>query len=215
MKNTPNILFDLDGTLIDSLPGIEETLLATLQSLGADPVSLQAFRPLVGYPLETVFSILLGKEFPDLGLAVTTYRTLYRELGLPQACPFDGIPEMLHALDAGARSLFVVTARNEAMAGRILENHGLDGHFISVRGERAGDGRDCKADLVAEVLREFNLPAADTLMIGDRKFDAEAAVANGCFPVGVTYGYGTRQELADAGAEVLVESPERLARMLL
>ena len=215
MKNIPNIFFDLDGTLIDSLPGIEETLRATLRSMGADPRSAPAFRPLVGYPLKTVFTMLLGEEYPDVDLAVTTYRRLYTELGLPRARPFEGIPEMLQALHAGGRSLFVVTARNEAMAGMILENNGLDGYILSVRGERKGDGRDNKADLVAEVLNDYNLSAADTLMVGDRHFDAEAALANGCVPVGVTYGYGTREELADAGAEVLINSPEELAEVLL
>jgi phosphoglycolate phosphatase len=214
MRAAHNILFDLDGTLVNSLPGIEDTLRATLRSLGRDPRNVQAFRPLVGYPLETVFSMLLGEKHPDVGLAVRTYRGLYIDLGLPRAHPYDGIPEMIRALHGEGRSLFVVTARNEAMARMILGNHNLDGFMISIRGEREGDGRDSKGDLVAGVLKDHDLVPADTVMVGDRRFDAEAALANGCLPVGVTYGYGTREELAKAGAEVLVHSVEELAGVL-
>ena len=215
MRNRHNVLFDLDGTLIHSLPGIEETLRATLKFLGKNTFSSQLFRPLVGYPLETVFSILLGEGHPDIDSAVSTYRKLYVKLGLPQAYPFEGIPKMLADLHTEGRSLFVVTARNEEMALKILKNHGMNGYILSVRGEREGDGRDSKGELVADVLRNYTLPAEDTVMVGDRRFDSEAALANGCAAVGVTYGYGTREELTEGGAGILVDSPEELANLLL
>ena len=214
MRNRHNILFDLDGTLIHSLPGIEETLQATLKSIGENTFSSRLFRPLVGYPLETVFSILLGDGHPDVDIAVSTYRKLYVKLGLPRAHPFEGIPKMLDDLHTEGRPLFVVTARNEEMARKILKNHDIDGYILSVRGEREGDGRDSKGDLVADVLRAYGLPPEDTVMVGDRRFDSEAALANGCAAVGVTYGYGTREELTEGGAGVLVDSPEELAEIL-
>lgn len=214
MKNYPNIFFDLDGTLVDSLPGIEKTLRATLQAVGADPETAPTFRPMVGYPLETVFSFLLGEGHPEVETAVRTYRRLYPETGLPGTIPYEGIPEMLRSLQAGGKNLYIVTARNESMAGLILKNHGLDGYILSIRGERDGDGRENKADLVADVLGNFNLNPSETVMIGDRRFDTEAARANGCMAIGVTYGYGTREELAEGGTEVLADTPAELANIL-
>ena len=214
MKNLPNIFFDLDGTLVDSLPGIEKTLRAALQSVGADPETVRTFRPLVGYPLETVFSFLLGEGHTEVGSAARTYRRLYPEMGLPWTRPFEGIPEMLRTLKERGKRLYIVTARNEAMAGLILKNHGLDGYILSVRGEREGDGRENKADLVADVLRCFDLDPSDTVMVGDRRFDTEAARANGCMAIGVTYGYGTREELTEEGTGVLAGSPAELANIL-
>ncbi len=214
MKNLPNIFFDLDGTLVDSLPGIEKTLRAALLTVGADPETVPAFRPLVGYPLETVFSFLLGEGHPEVAAAARTYRRLYPEMGLPGAMPYEGIPEMLRALRSGGKNLHIVTARNETMAGKILKNHGLDGYILSVRGEREGDGRESKADLVADVLVNFHLNPSETVMIGDRRFDTEAARANGCMAIGVTYGYGTREELVEGGTEVLADTPAELANIL-
>ena len=214
MKDYRNIFFDLDGTLVDSLPGIERTLTATLDALGADPEKAPPFRPLIGYPLETVFSRLLGEGHPGIGAASRTYRSLYPDLGLRETYPYEGIREMLEALSAKGKSLFIVTARNERMAGQILQNHGLSGYIRSVRGEREGDGRDDKADLVADVLAGFDLCASETVVVGDRRFDVQAALANGCRAIGVTYGYGTREELAEGGTAVLVETPAQLADLL-
>jgi phosphoglycolate phosphatase len=210
-----NILFDLDGTLIHSLPGIEETIQATLKSLQKPTSNGQTFRPLVGYPLESVFTQLLGENDPDVELAVATYRNLYMELGLPMARPYEGIPELLETLYSEGRSLFVVTARNEEVAKMILHNHAMDPFLKSVRGERQGDGRDTKADLVAEVMLDQGLTAAETVMVGDRRFDTEAALLNGCSAVGVTYGYGSAEELIDAGTPVLAANPEELGAVLL
>ena len=215
MKKTHNILFDLDGTLIHSLPGIEDALQATLKSIGKNGYSKEVFRPLVGYPLETVFKKLIGKNDPDVALAVKAYRKFYMEVGLDQARPYDGILEMIRALYDKNRSLHVVTARNEQVAGKILQDHVLGEYIISVRGERQGDGRESKRDLLAEVLRDHRLDPSDTVMVGDRRFDTEAALANGCLAIGVTYGYGTREELIDSGADVLVDSPRELAEILI
>lgn len=214
MKNKSNILFDLDGTLIHSLPGIEEALKTTLKSLGKNGYSKEAFRPLVGYPLETVFSKLLGENDPDVNLAVVTYRKFYMKLGLTQAHPYEGILEMLRTLYAGNRSLYVVTARNEEVAKIILEDHNMSGYILSVRGERQGDGRESKTDLLAEVILDNRLDPVDTVMVGDRRFDTVAALANGCSSIGVTYGYGTREELIESGANILVDTPQELANTL-
>lgn len=214
MNDKTNIMFDLDGTLIHSLPGIEKALEATLKSLGKDGFHKEAFRPLVGYPLETVFSKLLGDNDPDIGLAVTAYRKFYMELGLIQAHPYKGIPEMLRSLSNGNRSLYVVTARNEEVAKAILRDQKMSEFILSVRGERQGDGRESKTDLLAEVIKDHSLDPAATVMVGDRRFDTEAALVNGCLAVGVTYGYGTREELVESGAEVLADTPEELAEIL-
>jgi phosphoglycolate phosphatase len=214
MNDKPNILFDLDGTLIHSLPGIEEALQATLKHLGRNSYDKAAFRPLVGYPLEKVFKKLLGEDDPDVGIAVRIYRRFYMDIGLPQARPYGGIPKMLEALHKRNRSLHIVTARNEEVAKAILEKNGMIGYILSVRGERQGDGRESKTDLLTEVIRDQRLDPEDTVMVGDRRFDTEAALANGCVSIGVTYGYGSREELIESGADLLVDTPGELEKLL-
>ena len=209
----PNILFDLDGTLMHTLPGIERTIAVTLETLSRS-VDGRAIRPLVGMPLEEVFGQLLGKGDPSVPRAVRTYRDLFVEVGLPHAFPFAGIPVLVRDLHRQGRRLFVATNRNEEISRTMLTAHGLAGFFTEIRGERPGEEKDAKAPRVAELIRNHALDPADTVMVGDRSFDALAARANGVPAVGVTWGYGTAEELTEAGVQRLVSSPDCLAAAL-
>ncbi len=209
------ILFDFDGTLMDTWPGIETTLRTSLQTLDI-PVRDDAItRALVGIPLTKVFEELLGGDQASVGQATQKYRELFPVVGMPGARPFEGVVRMLEELTIRERELFLVTARNEVITKQMMVEHGLTGFFTWVRGELEGEVPDGKDHMVAEVLHRFGLDSEDCVMVGDRRYDVEAARANGVRAVGVTYGYGTEDELQDAGANRLVGSISELEKMLL
>jgi phosphoglycolate phosphatase len=209
------IFFDFDGTLMDTWPGIETTLRASLQALDIPVREETITRALVGIPLMRVFEELLADDPASAGLATQKYRELFPIVGMLGARPFEGVVRMLEELMKQGRALFLVTARNEAITKQMMKSHGLTGFFTWVRGEQEGEVPDGKDHMVAEVIQRFGLDPGDCVMVGDRRYDVEAARANGVRAVGVTYGYGTEEELQDAGANRLVGSIEELEKMLI
>jgi phosphoglycolate phosphatase len=210
-----NILFDFDGTLMDTWPGIEATLRASLKALDISVPDAVVTRALVGIPLMRVFEVLLEGDTVKAALATKKYRELFLVVGMSGARPFEGVPGMLEGLKMGDREVFLVTARNEMITKQMLIDHSLARFFTWVRGEQEGEVLDGKGQMVAEVLQKFSLNPEDCVFVGDRRYDVEAAQANGMQAVGVTYGYGTVEELENAGASQLVGSIDELGELLL
>ena len=210
-----NILFDFDGTLINTWPGIEATLRASLEALNIPIRDGAITRSLVGMPLARVFEELQGDD-PSSGEIVTQkYRELFPTVGMSSAQPFAGVLEMLEKLKGRDKEIFLVTARNEVITRQMMDDHSLTGFFTWVRGEREGEMPDGKEHMVAEVLQKYSLAREDCVMVGDRSYDIEAALANSILALGVTYGYGPRDELVNAGADMLVDSIWELERVLM
>ena len=210
-----NVLFDFDGTLMNTWPGIEATLRASLKALDISVPDAVVTRALVGIPLMRVFEVLLDGDTVQAALATKKYRELFPVVGMSGASPFEGVPGMLEGLKMGGREVFLVTARNEMITKQMMKDHSLTRFFTWVRGEQEGEVLDGKGQMVAEVLQKFSLNPEDCVFVGDRRYDVEAAHTNSMQAVGVTYGYGTEEELVDAGAAQLVGSIEELGEMLL
>lgn len=209
-----HILFDFDGTLMNTWPGIEATLRASLEALDLPVQDDCITRALVGIPLLRVFEELLAGEPAKAVPAVQKYRELFPITGMAGARPYDGTRRMLEKLVKEDRQIFLVTARNEMIAKQMMEDHDLTRFFSGVRGEQEGEVPDSKNHMVAEVLQGFGLAREECVMVGDRRYDIEAAVANSIKAIGVTYGYGTREELQGAGAGILVDTIGELEEML-
>ena len=207
------ILLDLDGTLIDSRPGIAASCEAALRALGHTPDPSFDVTPLIGPPLPQVISRLLeryGDDRVDAGIAA--YRAHYGEVGLHQAAVYPGIVDALRLLSARA-TCFVVTSKRSLYAVRIIGGLGLADRFRGVYGTEPDGSLDDKADLIAAVLRTEGLAARDTAMVGDRSHDMVGARANFVRPVGVLWGYGSRTELEAAGADALLAAPADLVAL--
>lgn len=210
-----SVLFDFDGTLMDTWSGIEDTIRKTLEVLGLPAGGKAVTRALVGMPLTKVFEELTDGSARQVEMAAQKYRELFPVTGMSKARPFEGVVRLLEGLTARSFSLFLVTARNEINTNQMLEDHRLEGFFTWVRGEREGEVPDGKAHMVEEVVGNFELDPGNCIMVGDREYDIKAALANGMHSIGVTYGYGTSKELRDAGAGKLVGSVADLAGVLL
>lgn len=202
------ILFDLDGTLTNPFEGITLSIRHALRKLGAYVPEQPELLWCIGPPLRVSFPKLLGSDDPaSTERAIALYRERFATVGLFENTRYDGVLEMLAALQQDGRKLFVATSKPRVYAERIIERFALAPFFVRVYGAEL-DGRfDHKKTLIAHLISEEHLEPSTTLMVGDREHDVVGARANGIRTVGVTYGYGTHAELAYAGAEEIVASP--------
>ncbi len=211
-----SVLLDLDGTLIDSQPGILASCLAALRALGHEPDDALDIRGAIGPPLEEVMQTLLRPYGDDrVGEAVAAYRRHYGESGLLGSVPYPGIGKSLEELKRTGLQLYLATSKRAVFASRILDHLAFAPYFDGIDGSVPGGALDHKPELLAHVLSRHGLSPSRSLMVGDRRHDIAGAHAVGMRSLGVLWGYGTRDELLTAGADRLVESPADLARTIL
>jgi phosphoglycolate phosphatase len=204
------ILLDLDGTLVDSRPGIAASCEAALRALGHTPDPSFDVTPLIGPPMPQVIGRLLERYGDDrVEAGIAAYRAHYGEIGLHLATIYPGIADALPHLSARAHCC-VVTSKRSIYARRIVESLGLAVWFRGVYGTEPDGSLDDKADLIAAVLGAEALDPRETVMIGDRLHDVLGAHANGLRAIGVLWGYGSRAELEAAGADAFAETPDDL-----
>ncbi len=200
------VLFDLDGVLADSRRPIIDCINAALVAVGLPPRPEAEVERTIGPPAPVGFSELLGlaSDSATVTEAIRHYRALYVE-ALWDTPSYPGVPQAVRAL-AEERLLGVATSKPLRYAEPVLEALGLADAFAVVAGP-VEDGPDDKHAMVAQAVERLGGAAA---MVGDRRYDMEAAVAHGLAAIGVTWGFGTRQELLDAGAQALVDQPADL-----
>jgi len=216
MGETPRtLLFDLDGTLTDNFEGIANCIRYALTQLGVSHPDIAALRACVGPPLRETLPRLIGNaDTATTERAIALYRERLSELGWRENVVYAGVPDMMAAAtQAGARA-FLCTSKPQRYAEKVVAHFGLAPFLTGVYGTNLDGTLDDKADLLTHLLARENLDGARSLMIGDRKHDIRAARRNGARSIGVLWGYGTRDELAEAGAEVLIDAPEDFPRGL-
>jgi len=207
------LFFDLDGTLIDSSVGITRSIAYALERLDHPVPDADALRGWIGPALRTSFQPLLGDE-AKIEQAVAFYLERYSRDGWTEHHVYDGVAQMLDAVHAAGHRLAVVTAKNENNARKILDHLPFGDRFEDVIGS-TDDGRlTHKVDLIEEAMRRLRLDAAQCLMIGDRRMDIEGAVRHGMGNIGVLWGFGSEDELREAGAHRLAAAPSQLPVLL-
>ena len=211
---TVSALFDLDGTLTDPGDGFVRCVTHALSRLNCLRYSPSEIRKHVGPPLEETFGKLLDGDEAKVQAAVALYRERYGSEGYLENAVYPGIERTLEELGNRGIALFVATSKPSIFAKRILEHFRLTHLFRGIYGSEFDGTRSNKADLIDHVLTTECLARAPTVMIGDRAHDVVGALANGIRPIGVLWGYGTREELANAGATALCEHPGQVTEML-
>jgi phosphoglycolate phosphatase len=213
-----HLLFDLDGTLTDSRAGITRCYIHALRELGREPPPASELERFIGPPTRVVLSELLGtSDASEVERAVRIYRERFSTIGLFENAVYNGIPEVLAELRSRGFTLFVCTSKPQTYAVRILEHFRLSDHFQHTYGCELDGTRSEKSELIAYLLEREQLEPETALMIGDRLHDMRGAHANGVRALGVLYGFGTTDELTQAGAWALcasvAELPEVVARL--
>ena len=210
---TPALLFDLDGTLTDPRVGIVRCIQHALGRLARPCPPEAELAACIGPPLRGTFGHLLATSDRELiERAMALYRERFAVVGLYENEVYAGVRGMLDGLHG--RRMFVATSKPAVFAERIVRHFALDHHFAGVYGPDL-DGRwDDKTDLLAHLLASERLAAEDAVMIGDRHADIVAATANGMRSIGALWGYGSREELLEAGADAVCAVPADLSACL-
>jgi phosphoglycolate phosphatase len=206
------VLFDLDGTLTDGGPGLLAAIKEASAPLGA--VGESELRRLIGPSLRVGLKELFGIDDFEVEPILAKFHTLYYDSGaVALAQPFEGIVPLLDTLSQSGVTLGVATIRSRQSAETLVEQLGVGRYFRGIFGGRPSDGSD-KSRVIEEASRALAPGSRSVVMVGDRKFDVFAAKANSIGFIGALWGFGTREELIEAGASTLAESPSDLAGLL-
>ena len=200
------VLFDLDGTLVDSAPGIHASVRFAARELGLPEPTGSQLTAMVGPPLQDGFAVTFGLHGADVGRAVAAYRAHYTGGAMFDAPPYPGIPELLAALRADGATLAVATSKPEEFAVAILEHVGLLGSFASVHGATL-DGTVRHKDQVVAAALAAHPAGADPVLVGDRAQDVLGAAAHGLPCIGAGWGPAPDGELEAAGAAAVAATP--------
>ncbi len=215
-----DVLFDLDGTLLDPKPGIIGSVQFALRSLGLPVPPVDDLLHVIGPPLRDSFP-RLGVPAADVERALVFYRANYSGAAgttLPamfDADAYPGIADELAALKRADCRLIVATSKPHVFAKPILREKKLAHYFSAIHGAELDGTRDDKTDLIAHIIATENIDPTQALMIGDRRFDIAGARNNGLRSIGVTWGYGSLSELRTAGASALCDKPKGLHRLVM
>jgi phosphoglycolate phosphatase len=210
------VLFDLDGTLLDSAPGIVASLEDTFRHFGWEVPARSELMHFIGPPLIESFRSRLGLDEEAAWEMLRVYRQDYRRDGAFDAAIFPGVVSLLGQIRAAGIPLAVATSKPEGQAVRILEHFKLDSLFAVIRGASEDETRSTKALIVAEALSDLRMAGhafENPVLVGDRIYDVEGAITNGIPAIIVNWGYGFPEEAAAALATV--DSTDELRALLL
>jgi phosphoglycolate phosphatase len=184
--------------------------------MGREPPPLEDLTFAIGPPLRASLARLIGTDAREaVERALAHYRERFADVGLFENSLYAGIGETLSRLREAGLPLFVATSKPRVYAERIVRHFALDAHFEAVHGCELDGTREDKRDLLAHLFPHHGLAPAEAAMVGDRGVDMIAARHHGASAIGALWGYGTRDELLDAGAGQLASSPEQVAPILL
>ena len=226
------VLFDLDGTLTDPMVGITTCVQYALAAAGIEEPDLQKLTTFIGPPLKQSFMEFYGFSDEKAEQAVEKYRERFKDVGIFENEVYEGIPKLLSSLKKEGMLLSVASSKPEVFVKRILTHFSIDSYFDAVVGSELDGRRTDKKAVVAEALRRLYEKDAETAeiegtalldaakrkctyLVGDRKFDIIGAKAEDVISVGVTYGYGSEEELLAEKPDFLAHSVDELKEILM
>jgi len=224
------VIFDLDGTLVDTLGDIAASMNKALELHGYPTLQTEEYRDKVGWGLRRLASLCIaagigrgsGRQDNDLeneieekapAVAADAVR-LYTETPLKYTTVYPGMPELVSELRRKKMKTAVLTNKNDPTAQLVVAGLFPQGSFNIVQGEVNGKPRKPDPACVWELLVELGLNPADVIFIGDSEIDIETAVSSGCFPLGVSWGYRSREIILKAGARRIIDKPDELLDMI-
>ena len=207
------ILFDLDGTLTDPGMGITNSVMHALKKYGIEVENRETLYKFIGPPLIDSFEKYYGFSHEEAVKSVDYYREYYADKGIYENEVYNGIEAMLQKLSEEGKKIILATSKPEPFAREILRHFDLDKYFLFAAGSTMNETRTNKADVIEYALAECNITdKSSVVMIGDREHDIIGANKNGIDSIGVLFGYGSREELENAGATYIAETVEDIIK---
>jgi phosphoglycolate phosphatase len=211
MDNIKNILFDLDGTIINPKEGILNSIKYSLNHLKLSIPSDKELEKFIGPPLIDSYSKNFNLSPEQATKAVNLYRDFYADKGVHQSVLYNNIEEILNYLSNKNYRLFVATSKPTVFAKAIITHYNLNSLFIDVVGANLDNTRKDKTDIIDFTLKSHNLKSNESVMIGDTIYDIIGAKNNNLISIGVTYGFGSRLELERERANYIINDIQELA----
>ncbi len=211
-----NILFDLDGTLTDSGPGIRNAVRHALRRFGIEENEKEKLDRFIGPPLYDSFVRFYGIEPEKAKNGEEYFREYYRDTGIFENSVYDGITECLFVLKNSGLSLYIATSKPDFMAEKVVEHFDIKKYFDGIFGAKPDMSISSKKDVIS-LLRNAHpeITPENSVMIGDREHDVLGAHAHGIDCIGVLWGYGSEEEFSQCGAMHTVKTPGELSHYLL
>jgi len=211
-----NILFDLDGTLTDSQEGVIKCFQYTIMELRQTYCSESELKTLIGVPIRLIFQKLLESDDNHLiDKAIRLYREKFLEIGIIENKIYPGIEDLLITLHRNSCRLWIVTLKNETDAAKVVRHFSFDKLIRGVYGPNMDEYPDSKSRLIETVLADFELVPNETVMVGDREEDIFAGKQNQIMTIGVTYGYGTKEEIANSNPDFTCNNPYEIQQAIM
>ncbi len=210
------ILMDLDGTITNPKQGITKSVQYALKAMGISIEDLDSLTKHIGPPLKSGFMEYYGFNDADANLAVEKYREFYNIHGIFDNIPYEGMEQLLAGWKNAGKSIIVATSKPEPLARRILEHFGLEVYFTDICGATFDDQRSEKDEVIRYALEKNGITdLAKVVMVGDRKYDTVGAKEVGIASVGVLYGFGSEEELREAGTDRIAATVEELYQVIM
>jgi phosphoglycolate phosphatase len=209
------VIFDLDGTLVDTLGDIAASMNKALETHGFPALEIDAYREKVGWGIRCLAALCLSEDNKDaVDMVAETAIRFYSQAPLVFTKAYPGIPELVSELRRRKIKTAVLTNKPDPTAQLVVAGIFPPLSFYTVKGEILGRSRKPDPACVWDLLVEMNLNPGDVLFAGDSEIDIETAVSSGCFPLGVSWGYRSRETIIKAGARHIIDRPEELLELL-
>ncbi|WP_312640464.1 HAD-IA family hydrolase [Hydrogenoanaerobacterium sp.] len=216
MGNWEYILFDFDGTIVNSEEGITKGVAYSLKQIGIEVTNLSELRAFIGPSLRYSYREFFGLNEEQIAKVIATYHEYNHEKGMLECFPYKGAVELLQHLKDAGKKVILATSKPQYFAEKILERFDLLRFFDFISGSGLDGSRTDKAEVIAHALEQCRITDLEkALMIGDRKYDVMGAKATGLRCVGVLYGFGDRAEFEESGADYIVSDVAELEKLLL
>ncbi|MFJ8244581.1 HAD family hydrolase [Peribacillus asahii] len=216
MKKYQVILFDLDGTLSDPKIGITKSVQYALQKMGIDEPDIDKLECFIGPPLKVSFTEYYDFNEENTQRAIDYYRERFKDKGMFENKLYSNISLLLKSLKEQQYTLVVATSKPTVFSEQILKYFNIDQYFDFVVGSNLDGTRTAKTEIIQYILDKYNkYKLDDFIMIGDRKYDMIGAKNTGIDSIGVTYGYGSFEELSDSHPTHIVNSVEEIKDILI
>ena len=215
-KNFRTILFDLDGTLTDSSPGIFNSVKYALDKMSREIPADEVLNEFLGPPLEYSFEQFCGMDNEQAKRAADIYRERYKDYCVIENSLYDGIYDVLEQLKSAGKILAVATTKPVHFAEQIVSHFEIRKFFTAVCGFAPDGANGSKAGIIRNALKKCGEDdLGQAVMIGDRFYDIDGAKSVGIASIGALFGYGSRPELEKAGADYIASEPYEIAKIIL